>query len=104
MKKVSEDIPGYTRLAAPHRDGPSASPLRRHVELRQRSGLSGWSDPHRKFGPGTRALDVLEHGVPGTAMPSWSDKLSDSDRQLHSGHIRSFFATPTLREKEQPHD
>jgi mono/diheme cytochrome c family protein len=51
-----------------------------------------------------RALDVLEHGVPGTAMPSWSDKLSDSDRQLLSGHIRSFFATPTLREKEQPHD
>jgi hypothetical protein len=37
-------------------------------------------------------------------MPSWSDKLSDSDRQLLSGHIRSFFATPTLREKEQPHD
>jgi hypothetical protein len=70
MKKVSEDIPGYTGLAAPHRDGPSASPLRRYIELRQRSGLSGRTDPHRKFGPGTRALDVLEHGVPGTAIPS----------------------------------
>jgi hypothetical protein len=70
MKKVSEDIPGYTGLAAPHRDGPSASPLRRNVELRQRSGLSCWSDPHRRFGPGTRAIDVLEHGVPGTAMRS----------------------------------
>jgi hypothetical protein len=49
MKKVSEDIPGYTGLAAPHRDGPSASPLRRYIELRQRSGLSGRTDTHRKF-------------------------------------------------------
>jgi hypothetical protein len=94
MKTVSEDIPGYTGLAAPQRDGPSASPLRRHVKPRQRSGLSGWSDPHRKFGPGTRALDVLEHGVPGTAMPSWSDKLSDSDHQLLSGLVLCHADTP----------
>ncbi|HTA43333.1 MAG TPA: cbb3-type cytochrome c oxidase subunit I [Bryobacteraceae bacterium] len=46
-----------------------------------------------------RALEVLEHGVPGTAMPSWTVDLSDSDRQLLSGYIRSFFATPTTREQ-----
>jgi hypothetical protein len=32
-------------------------------------------------------------------MPSWAGKLPDSDRQLLSGHIRSFFAMPTIREK-----
>ena len=46
------------------------------------------------------ALDVLEHGVPGTAMPSWTNELSDSDRQLLSGYIRSFFAMPIIPEKE----
>ncbi|HXJ44441.1 MAG TPA: cbb3-type cytochrome c oxidase subunit II, partial [Bryobacteraceae bacterium] len=51
-----------------------------------------------------RALDVLDHGVPGTAMPAWTGKLSDADRQLLSGYLRSFFATPTIREKEQSHD
>jgi hypothetical protein len=81
-----------------------------------RRSLSKFPAPfHEKFDPlptnfhleqptRARALDVLEQGVPGTAMPSWTGKLSDSDRQLLSGYIRSFFATPTIREQEQPHD
>jgi cytochrome c oxidase cbb3-type subunit I/II len=51
-----------------------------------------------------RALDVLEHGVPGTAMPSWTGQLSASERHLLSGYIRSFFGTSITREKEQPRD
>ena len=51
-----------------------------------------------------RARDVLEHGVPGTAMPSWAGKLSDSDRELLSRYIRSFFATPVIPGKEQSRD
>jgi cytochrome c553 len=52
----------------------------------------------------TRALDVLEHGIPGTAMPSWTGKLSGSDRRLLSGYIRLLFATPTILGKEQSRD
>jgi cytochrome c oxidase cbb3-type subunit I/II len=52
----------------------------------------------------TRVRDILEHGVPGTAMPSWTDQLSDSDRLLLSSYIRSFFGVPTIPGKQQPRD
>jgi cbb3-type cytochrome oxidase cytochrome c subunit/cytochrome c2 len=51
-----------------------------------------------------RAIDVLEHGVPGTAMPSWAGSLSDSDRRLLSGYVRSLFAMFTIPGKEHAHD
>jgi mono/diheme cytochrome c family protein len=49
------------------------------------------------------ALNVLTHGVPGTAMPTWTSQLSIPDRQLLATYVRSFFGAPTLphRSREQ---
>ncbi len=52
----------------------------------------------------TRAIDALEHGVPGTAMPSWTGQLSAFDRLLLSSYVRPLFAAPALPGKEQPRD
>jgi cbb3-type cytochrome c oxidase subunit I len=41
-----------------------------------------------------RATEVLEHGVPGTAMPAWSSQLSADDRMLLSRLVRSFYRIP----------
>lgn len=40
------------------------------------------------------ALQVLAHGVPGTAMPTWTSQLSAADRQLLATYIRSLFGAP----------
>ena len=43
-----------------------------------------------------RALEVLAHGVPGSAMPGWSGQLADGDRRLLARYVRSLFQTPLL--------
>jgi cbb3-type cytochrome c oxidase subunit I len=37
------------------------------------------------------AEDVLTHGVPGTAMPPWSDRLSERERGLLARYVRSLY-------------
>ena len=36
-------------------------------------------------------LQVLSEGIPGTAMPSWSQQIPDSDRKALASFVRSFF-------------
>ena len=37
------------------------------------------------------AMKVLREGVPGTAMPSWREKLSEDERHQLADYVRSFF-------------
>jgi mono/diheme cytochrome c family protein len=39
--------------------------------------------------------DTIEHGKPGTMMPAWSGKLSDSDVDAVRGFLRSLSAAPS---------
>jgi mono/diheme cytochrome c family protein len=44
------------------------------------------------------ADDVLARGVPGTAMPSWQDRLNAEQRRLLAAHVRSLYRpTPPSR-------
>lgn len=36
-------------------------------------------------------LEVLQNGIPGTAMPSWREQLSEADRRALAGYVRSLF-------------
>lgn len=36
-------------------------------------------------------LQVLSDGIPGTAMPSWKDQISESDRRALASFVRSVF-------------
>jgi cbb3-type cytochrome c oxidase subunit I len=42
--------------------------------------------PHRDY-----ALEVLERGVPGTAMPPWRDKLDAAQRHLLAGYVGTLY-------------
>jgi mono/diheme cytochrome c family protein len=67
-------------------DGPAAAPLaRRPTDFRARQPAAD------------RAARVVGEGVPGTAMPGWKSKLSDSDRQLLVEFVRAFYAQPALK-------
>src|SRR5216684_1100250 len=41
-----------------------------------------------------RAWEVLENGVPGTAMPPWQTQLSADQRHALVGFVRSLYGTP----------
>ena len=41
-----------------------------------------------------RAIQVLDNGVPGTAMPAWSGQISSSDRELLAHYVRLLYQTP----------
>jgi mono/diheme cytochrome c family protein len=41
-----------------------------------------------------RAWDVLENGVPGTAMPPWKSQLSADQRRALVEFVRSLYAPP----------
>jgi mono/diheme cytochrome c family protein len=41
-----------------------------------------------------RAWDVLENGVPGTAMPPWQSQLSADERRVLVEFVRSLYALP----------
>jgi mono/diheme cytochrome c family protein len=41
-----------------------------------------------------RAWDVLENGVPGTAMPPWRNQLSADQRSALVEFVRSLYAPP----------
>ena len=43
-------------------------------------------------------MQVLQDGIPGTAMPTWRDQLSESDRAALAGFVRSLYA-PTKLDK-----
>jgi cbb3-type cytochrome c oxidase subunit I len=45
---------------------------------------------HVRPSPGY-AEDVLAHGVPGTAMPPWRDRLDDAQRRLLASYVRSLY-------------
>jgi mono/diheme cytochrome c family protein len=41
-----------------------------------------------------RAWDVLENGVPGTAMPPWRDQLNEDQRRALVEFVRSLYGSP----------
>ncbi len=49
-----------------------------------------WMQPDFEF-----ALQVLQNGIPGTAMPSWKEQISESDRRALAGFVRSLFEPET---------
>ena len=49
---------------------------------------------HLKKPTAERAWDVLENGVPGTAMPPWKDQLSEDERHALVEFVRSLYGTP----------
>jgi cytochrome c oxidase cbb3-type subunit I/II len=49
---------------------------------------------HLKKPTGERAWDVLENGVPGTAMPPWRSQLSADQRHALVAFVRSLYKPP----------
>jgi mono/diheme cytochrome c family protein len=49
---------------------------------------------HLKKPTAERAWEVLENGVPGTAMPPWKDQLSEDERHALVEFVRSLYGTP----------
>jgi len=49
---------------------------------------------HLKKPKEERGLEVLENGVPGTAMPPWKDQLGDDQRHALVEFVRSLYGTP----------
>ena len=49
---------------------------------------------HLKNPTPERAWEVLENGVPGTAMPPWKDQLSKDERHTLVEFVRSLYGTP----------
>jgi mono/diheme cytochrome c family protein len=43
-------------------------------------------------------LQVLRDGIPGTAMPSWKDQISEPDRRALAEFVRSLFTAPDSNE------
>jgi mono/diheme cytochrome c family protein len=44
-----------------------------------------------------RAASVIADGIPGSAMPGWKAKLSDSQRDDLAGYVRTFFDAPSAK-------
>ena len=49
---------------------------------------------HLKRPTRERAWDVLENGVPGTAMPPWQSQLNADERRDLVEFVRSLYGTP----------
>jgi cytochrome c oxidase cbb3-type subunit I/II len=49
---------------------------------------------HLKQPTEERAWEVLENGVPGTAMPPWKSQLGESERHALVAYVRSLYGTP----------
>jgi mono/diheme cytochrome c family protein len=49
---------------------------------------------HLKKPTEERAWEVLENGVPGTAMPPWQSQLSADERHALVAFVRSLYGTP----------
>jgi cytochrome c oxidase cbb3-type subunit II len=49
---------------------------------------------HLKKPTEVRTWEVLENGVPGTAMPPWKDQLSEYQRRALVEFVRSLYGTP----------
>jgi cytochrome c oxidase cbb3-type subunit 2/cytochrome c oxidase cbb3-type subunit I/II len=43
-------------------------------------------------------LKVLRDGIPGTAMPSWKDQISESDREALAAFVRSLYESTEVIE------
>jgi mono/diheme cytochrome c family protein len=43
-----------------------------------------------------QVLQVLQDGIPGAAMPTWKDLLSESDRKAVAGFVRSLYEPSKL--------
>jgi mono/diheme cytochrome c family protein len=39
-------------------------------------------------------LEVLEKGIPGTAMPPWKSQLDEGQRQALADFVRSLYSLP----------
>ncbi len=62
-------------------DGPAAAPLARPpTDFRARQPSP------------THAVTVVSEGIPGTAMPGWKSKLSESDRQMLVDYVLGLYA------------
>ena len=49
---------------------------------------------HLKQPTEERAWEVLENGVPGTAMPPWKSQLGEFERRALVAYVRSLYGTP----------
>jgi cytochrome c oxidase cbb3-type subunit 2/cytochrome c oxidase cbb3-type subunit I/II len=49
---------------------------------------------HLKQPTEERAWEVLENGVPGTAMPPWKSQLGESERHALVAYVRSLYGRP----------
>jgi cytochrome c oxidase cbb3-type subunit I/II len=49
---------------------------------------------HLKKPTEERAWEILENGVPGTAMPPWQSQLSEDERHALVAFVRSLYGTP----------
>jgi cbb3-type cytochrome c oxidase subunit I len=61
-------------------DGPAAGAM-----------SPGPANFHTKQPSMSRATEVIAHGIPGSSMPGWSDKLSAADRDLLARWVRSLY-------------
>ena len=55
---------------------------------------------HLKKPSEERAWDVLENGVPGTAMPPWRDQLSVDERRALVEFVRSLYGPPQENDRQ----
>ena len=55
---------------------------------------------HLKKPTAERAWEVLENGVPGTAMAPWKDQLSEDERHALVEFVRSLYGTPQENSKQ----
>jgi cytochrome c oxidase cbb3-type subunit I/II len=55
---------------------------------------------HLKKPTEERAWDVLENGVPGTAMPPWKSQLGEGERHALVAYVRSLYDTPQEGSKQ----
>ena len=51
-----------------------------------------WEQPDSDY-----VLQVLRDGVPGTAMPAGKNQLSESDRELLAGYVRTLYAPGQIK-------
>jgi cytochrome c oxidase cbb3-type subunit 2/cytochrome c oxidase cbb3-type subunit I/II len=54
-----------------------------------------WIQPDFDF-----ELKVLRDGIPGTAMPSWKDQISESDRKALAAFVRSLYGSTEQKKNE----
>ena len=55
---------------------------------------------HLKRPTEERAWEVLENGVPGTAMPPWQSQLDADERHALVEFVRSLYGTPQENSKQ----